>query len=197
MPTRRPLGIASTSRRRRSPPFFRRGPGPLRTIPRPPRCLRPRCPPEAIRRVAPQSAPRAASAIEAVTTGRSGVPATVAVRHVRAGSEKAQVGRVDRRGFHAHQHFIGAGSRNGNLVQRKFKRAIRAHQRTQLQCFAGQICGHGRCLVPVVGLPLRVSTLKAATDLPWRRGKTIGRRGARSDCAHAGCRRGPRTRTAP
>ena len=78
------------------------------------------------------SAPRAASAIEAVTTGRSGVPATVAVVMSAPAVEKAQVGRVDRRGFHAHQHFIGAGGWNWNLVQRKFERAPRSHQRTQL-----------------------------------------------------------------
>ena len=144
------------------------------------------------------SAPRAASSIEAVTTGRSGVPATVAVvmsaLAMRRPKSDGLIGEASTRTNTS----LAPGVWNWNLVQREFERATRASPTNAALGLARQISGHGWCLVPVVGLPSRVSTLEAATDLPSPgRGKTIGRRGARSGCAHAGCRRGPRTRTGP
>ena len=64
-----------------------------------------------------ESPARAPAPNDAVTMGRSGVPATVAVVMSAPAMSSAQVRRVDRRGFHADQHLVGGGRGNGDVVQ--------------------------------------------------------------------------------
>ena len=149
MRKRRPLGTASTSRRPRSPPFFRGGPAPRRTTPRPRRCPRPRCPPEATCRVAPTSAPSAPAPNEAVTTGRSGVPATVAVVMSALATRRPRSDGLIGEASTRTNTSLAAGVGTGTSCSESSERALRRHQRTQFQCTIGQICGHGWCLVPV------------------------------------------------
>ena len=99
-----------------------------------------------------ESPARAPAPNDAVTTGRSGVPATVAVvmsaPAMRTPKSDGLIGEASTRTNTS----LAAGRWNRDVVQGELQRAVRCHRRTQFQCTIGQICGHRWCLVPVVDL---------------------------------------------
>ena len=63
------------------------------------------------------SPPSAPVPNDAVTTGRSGVPATVAVVMSAPAMSRPKSDGLIGDGFHAYQHLVGGGGWNGDLVQ--------------------------------------------------------------------------------
>ena len=77
-----------------------------------------------------------------------GAAASPGRAHVSSAKEQPQVRRVDGRGFHAHEHFIGRRLRHRDVAQRNFELAGAADQRAQLQGRVGNRGGHGVCFHP-------------------------------------------------
>ena len=127
-------GTARTSRRRARRPSCPAAPAPRRTRPPRRRRRRLRCRPASTRRAgrpSPSSPPSGIARGDDRPLARARAPA---VRHVGGAEQQAEVGRVDRRGLDAHQHFVRPGLGNRHLGERHFEFAARLDERAKLQC---------------------------------------------------------------